>query len=190
MTSTAAKSSKPKWWRPYALTLGVCAGLSAVGYFFGIQPALAQRAENENNVVELDARRQKSADLNHNLAITRRKLTETNLELANLPLHLEPASSVNNRIALLTDLANATHVTITEMQPSAPSSAPHYQTVPIRIVASGTFPSCATFLHQLREKFADTGIRSFECTNPNPSADTSPALFRVELVWYTAPRSR
>ena len=66
----------------------------------------------------------------------------------------------------------------------------HYQTVPIRISGSGSYPGCARFLHELRTRFPDTSCKSFELTNPNPVRDHNVGNFKFELTWYTAPVSR
>ena len=57
----------------------------------------------------------------------------------------------------------------------------------LNLVGTGTSPDCATFLHELRRRFPDTAVRSFECSNPSPGRNQSKGTFRFELVWYTAP---
>jgi len=67
-----------------------------------------------------------------------------------------------------------------------PADGPDYQTVPILIARSGTYPNCAKFLHRLRKEFPDTAVRSFETTNNSSSPDNPTATFQVELVWHAA----
>lgn len=174
-------------WRIYAAGVLVCAGLSAAAYFFGVEPALAQREASAVSAAELDARRQRATDLAESLGSIRRTLAQTTREVEALPLRLEPAGNINHRLARIADLADELGLGLDEVQPDVPVDGSHYQTVPIRIGGSGTYPACADFLHRLRTHFPDVSVRSFEITNPQPSREHPTATFRVELVWYTAP---
>ena len=137
--------------------------------------ALAEQAE-------FDARQQKQHDLDRSLAATHRQLEKTRKDVAGLPLQLESASAVNRRLARLADLAGETGVVLDEVQPSpAVDGASLYQTVPIRIAGSGSYPACAMFLHRLRDRFPDTAVKSFDCSNPGRSATTPPRSSRPRL---------
>ena len=46
-------------------------------------------------------------------------------------------------------------------KPGQPVDAPQCQMVPIRIGGSGTYPAVGAFLHRLRVRFPDSGLRSF-----------------------------
>ena len=108
-------------------------------------------------------------------------------QVASLPLRLEPATSINPRLARLADLAGESGLVLDEIQPGPAADGSHYQTVPIRLAGGGSYPAVAVFLHRLRERFPDTAVRSFECSNTAPGADRPSAAFRAELAWYTAP---
>ena len=188
--SNAPRPGKSNSWQIYATGVAVCAAVSAGAYLAGIEPALARRAEAAANTAELQTRRENAAQLAGTLAATRRKLAETNRELAGLTLRLESAATLNSRLARLSDLAIEAGLTLDEVQPGTPADGAHYQTVPIRIVGAGTYPACAAFLRRLRERFPDTSVRSFELASSNPlrhgGRDPIPAVFRVELTWHTA----
>lgn len=177
-------------WRVYGTAVAVCAGLSVAAYLFGVQPALATHDADQAYAAELQSRRDKTADLVAELATTRRNLDRTRAQVEALPLRLEPASTMNQRLARLADLASAVGLTINEVQPGAPIDAAPYQSVPLRISGNGTYPACARFLHRLRDKFPDTAVRSFEAANPSPTRDNTAGTFRLELTWYTAPEKK
>ncbi len=118
-----------------------CAGLSVAAYALGVQPALAAREADEAYAADLQGRRQNAADLAATLATARQKLEQTRREVAGLPLRLELAAGVNQRLAKLADLATAAGLEINEVQPGAAADAPHYQVVPIRISGTGTYPA-------------------------------------------------
>jgi hypothetical protein len=77
-------------------------------------------------------------------------------------------------------------VTLNEIQPGTPTEGPHYLTVPIRVGGSGSYPACAALLHNLRERFPDTTIQSFDLQNAAPGQGENLATFRMELAWHTS----
>jgi hypothetical protein len=192
--SQHAKSKSPVhgagWWRTYAIGGVVCAALTAASYLFGIEPAMARHDAALAEQAEFDARQQKQHDLDRSLAATHRQLEKTRKDVAGLPLQLESASAVNRRLARLADLAGETGVVLDEVQPSPAVDGAFYQTVPIRIGGSGSYPACAMFLHRLRDRFPDTAVKSFDCSNPGPIGDHPTAKFKAELAWYTTPTKK
>jgi Tfp pilus assembly protein PilO len=165
----------------------VCAVLSIVAHVAGVRPALARHEAQQNRQAELKTARQKAVSLAgaRNQALA--QLADTNKALEELPLRLEPVSSVNQRLLRLTDLATKECLlTIDEMRSSPPVDGPDYQTVPILIAGSGTYPACAKFLHRLRTVFPDTAVRSFETTNNSASPDAPAATFQFDLVWHAS----
>ena len=165
----------------------VCAALTGAAYLLGIRPAMARHDDQQSRQAELKAARHKASSLAAVRNNTLAQLAETNKALENLPLRLEPVSGVNQRLLRLTDLATRECLlTIDEMRSGAVADGPDYQTVPILIAGSGTFPACAKFLHQLRKTFPDTAVRSFETTNNSASPDAPVATFQFDLVWHAA----
>ena len=177
----------PGWWRTYAVAGAICAALTVGSYLFGIEPAMAHHDAALAEQADFDARVQKQRDLDRSLASTHRQLEKTRKDVAALPLQLESASAVNRRLARLADLAGETGVTLDEVQPAPAVDGAFYQTVPIRIAGSGGYPACAAFLHRLRDRFPDTAVKSFDCSNPGPIGDHTTAKFKAELAWYTTP---
>ena len=174
-------------WRIYAVGAAVCAGVTAGAYVLGVEPAMAKQQAHQADVAELESRRKKAADLHAELGAARRTLTDTQREVEELPLRLDSASTVNRRLARLADVALESGLNLDELQPGTPVDAPHYQTVPLRLVGTGSYTACATFLHELRKQFPDTAAKSFDSSNPNPARDQATGTFRFELVWYTSP---
>jgi Tfp pilus assembly protein PilO len=165
----------------------VCAALSTGAYLMGVRPAMARHEETETRQAELKAARQRAANLAGTRNSTLAQLADTNKALQNLPLRLEPVSTVNQRLLRLTDLATKECLlTIDEMRSGAVVDGPDYQAVPILIAGSGTYPACAKFLHRLRTVFPDTAVRSFETINNSASPDAPAATFQFDLVWHAA----
>jgi Tfp pilus assembly protein PilO len=177
-------------WTTLLVTGLACAAITAVGYLLGVHPALAARADNAALEAELAQRQSTAAGVSSQLAAVRHRLEQTRRDVAALPLRLEPATAINRRLNRLAESAQAAGVVVHELQPSAVMDGPHYQTVPIRLAGSGTYPACAGFLHQLRTQFPDVTIRSFEAANPTVTRDQNSGAFRIELEWHTTPGLR
>lgn len=193
MSAATQRSSGPSagarrtGWKAYAIAAGACGLMTAGAWFFGVDPAMAKRDAAAADFAELDDRQHKAKGLADNLATARRQLADTNRQVDALPLRLEPAAAVNARLSRLAHAAWETGLGVDEIQPGPAADGPFYQTVPIRVSGTGTYPTCAAFLHQLRMQFPDTAVRSFDCINPSPARDKPMATYRLELVWYTAP---
>jgi Tfp pilus assembly protein PilO len=164
----------------------VCAAISFGAYWVGVRPALAQHEEQTQRQVELQAARHKAANLvgARNAALA--QVAAVNAELNNLPLRLEPASTVNHRLAALTALIKDCKLGIDKTRAGAPVDAGDYQAVPIVITGTGTYPAVARFLHKVRTTFPDTAVRSFETANNSASAESPTATFQFDLVWHAA----
>lgn len=184
MKHSGTNSFRP--WRIYAAGAVVCAALGAAAYAVGVQPAAERHARQVARQKELRAAKQKATNLAAELNSARMQLLATNDALGSRSLRLEPASMVNRRVSRLTDLANASGLTIDEMRPGSVAEGPDYKTVPILIAGNGTYPACAAFLHALRQSFPDIAVRSFDTTNNSASPESPAATFQFDLVWHAS----
>ena len=184
--SVIGGSSRPRFnpWRVYAVCALTCVALSAAGYALGVAPAMARAARAEADRVELSNRKQHAADLTAQAAGSRADLAATREALAALPLRLEPAALVNERIAKLTDMASDARLSVSEIRPGIVTEGRDFDSVPITIAGTGTYPACADFLHRLHDRFPDTAVRAFRAGQTEGGA----ASFSVDLVWHTARR--
>lgn len=175
-------------WPWLAAVIGVCLGLTAAAYAFGVAPLLQHRDDSEAARRELGQRRDEATRLASSVADLQRELSEAKAEMERASLRLQPATLVNQRLEAIARLARDCGLALDEMRPGAPADATHYQTVPIRIVGVGAYPACAKFLRQLRITFGDMGVRTFSASNngSGPSAMPS-ATLHAELVWFTEP---
>jgi Tfp pilus assembly protein PilO len=178
-------AQRKKLWKVIACAAAACLGISAAGYFVGLSPAIAHVSERKADMDELANRQQKGAQAKAELTRTRKRLLEARREVDDLPLRLEPASVVNRRLNRLAEAATAAGVNLNEMQPMPAIDTQHYQTVPIRVTGSGSYPACAAFLHTLRTQFPDTAVQSIDAQNASPGRDNNIANFRLDLEWHT-----
>ncbi len=171
-------------WRAYAAAGAICAAMTAGAYFAGVAPALERAAAVEASRAELASQRKAASDALAAAAGARAEFARARAALAALPLRFEPASSVNHRLAKLTDLANATRLSVEMVRPGATVAGADFDSVPIELAGTGSYPACAAFLRRLHDEFPDTAVRALEASNKGTST-----TFRFELVWYTARRS-
>jgi Tfp pilus assembly protein PilO len=185
-TAKSRQAADPSVYRIYLAGAVACAAISAGAYLFGVRPALARHGQQQNLHAEFQSAKQKSASLNGTRTHLVAQLATVNEALNNLPLRLEPASTVNQRISVLTLVTRECGLNIDEMRGTPPLESADYQTVQILIAGSGTYGSVAKFLHTLRQRFPDTAIRSFETSNNSASPDMPAATFQFDLVWHAA----
>src|SRR3954453_16927751 len=100
---SATAYAKPRFnpWKLYAAALLACVALSAGGYALGVRPAVARAARDAADRAELAERHKQAGELSGAATAARVDLLVTRDALAALPLKLEPASEVNQRLARL-----------------------------------------------------------------------------------------
>jgi Tfp pilus assembly protein PilO len=173
-------------WRIYVGGVAVCAAMSAGVYFFGFRPAARKHRQFEARQHDANERRQQAANLAGQLNTARAQLAAVNEALVRQTLRLEPSNTLNHRLSRLNELAEASGLTIDEMNSADVEEGTDYQTIPIHIAGNGTYPACAKFLHELRQTFPDMAVRSFETNSNMPSPDVPAATFRYHLAWHAA----
>jgi Tfp pilus assembly protein PilO len=172
-------------WQLCCVAVAGCIGLSVAAYMLGISPLLQQREHDTAQQQLLADRRATASQVSSAVANVQRDLAAAKQALANTPVRLQPATLVNQRLEAVARVATECGVALDEMRPGSAADSTHFQTVPIRIVGSGRYPACATFLRTLRATFGDMGVRTFQAANSAAASATPSALFQAELVWFT-----
>ena len=176
-----------KWWRIDAAGLALCAFVSAVLYLMAVSPLLEQHAERQEKSAELQVRQDKSDQINSTVADLNGRLTARRRLLEEDRIRLQPADQLNQRLAVLTQLASQCLLSIHEIQPSPVQRTTRHEMVPIQLTGEGNWPACTRFLQHLHDQLPDTDVQSFELTSQFNNDDAS-ARFRFHLLWYTSPR--
>ena len=172
-------------WHLCAGVILVCAAFTVAAYALGVGPLLERHDREIALRQQLRDRQAEAAQLASTLAGLRGELSQVLAELERMPLRLQPATRINQRIEAVARLATECGLALDEVRPGGPVDGAHYQTVPVRIVGAGSYPACGTFLRKMRDTFGDMGVRTFTAKN-NGGAPASPAaLFQAELVWFT-----
>ncbi len=184
MSLTDLRSSV-RWWRLDAAAVGACLLMTALLYFGGLEPLMAARDRTASRQKDLEAQREHASALAVSVSRARTQLHAVQEAIRQNPLKLQPSRLVNNRIAELTELANAHELEIEHIEPSPSRNAGRYEVVPLRVAGVGAFPKCVVFLHRLRQGFPDTGVAGFRLSG-NPTAPGT-GRFELELQWFAAP---
>ena len=158
---------------------GICALMALPLCFARVNPFLRPRSYAAEQKAKL-------ADLRDRQLGLSKSLLQRREQLASLreALRLESSGTVNQRIAELARLAEATGLAVDGVQPGEAGRLGPYATVPTNVRASGKYPLCVAFLRALKQAFPDTSVDSFELTRKSDAEDGS-AEFRVQLLWYT-----
>ena len=164
----------------------VCLVAATLMYLLVIDPLIRRNAQYAAQQQHLKQQRTESAKLTVSLADLRAQIEKVHRQLQAIPLRLEPASTINKRLAQLTILAHECDLKINRIEPGRMIRGSRYGTVPIVLMGVGTYQSCARFAHELHERFGDTGIESFK-VDGSPGSGSPEARCSFRLAWHTAP---
>jgi hypothetical protein len=175
------------FWRIDLGGAGALAALTAAVVLGGILPLAAHHQEYAALQQALAAQRDQAAKLDATMETVRKKLADSRQTLQNSPLHLEPVSIVNRRLAELSAMAGEAGLVIDDIRPDRSVAGTHCETIPISVAGSGTYRKCTLFLSRLRQSMPDTGVSSVELAAGGLDA-TGSSKFRMDLRWHAAPR--
>lgn len=173
-------------WQIDAVGAAACVLLGALWYVAGVGPLAQARAEHREMSKTLAQKQEEAEKLASDEREFARALAKVNAEMESATIRLLPADQINSRLGALTGLAQQVGLTLNEIKPGTPGPAAQFTPVPIRITGTGSFGGVAAFLHQLRERFPDTGVARFDLRG-DPEGIDRPAAYSVDMVWYAAP---
>lgn len=163
--------------------------ISALVYGLGINPLLERHALSIHQQQEMTRIREKANESQKILTDLQKQSTAAARQLEASPLRLQPVTLLNQRLALVTDLAMQGGATLDDLQPGKSSAGSRFDALPIHVAGTGSFPAFTALMHRLHMEFPDTGVSTFEMSG-TPQEDPTKAKFSVELLWYTEPLKR
>jgi len=184
----ATKLGKWKGRRTELVIQALCVAAAAPLLLERVNPLLRPRAAMAVRKAKLEQLEQTADRLAGSVERHRQRLVELTRTLKQQEVRLEPVHRINSRIARLTDLVEAAGLSVDEIRPEQPISAPRHEIVPIHVTGAGRYPTCAAFLRKLAETFPDTSVNSFSLSC-NPEAE-APARFGFRLHWHAAGGAR
>jgi hypothetical protein len=103
---------------------------------------------------------------------------------------LQPRSRLNDRLALISELATSCGLQTESIEPGAPSTGPRFTCIPVRLTARGTPTQAMQFLNALRQRMPDNPAIAVEMTaSPSASGNDPVGPCAFELLWYTSGNS-
>jgi hypothetical protein len=163
--------------------------LTVAAYVLGIAPLLSRHEFVRRQQIELAQAHAKAREASAELATAQQELVAARQQVTATPLRLQPASQLNQRLALVTDLATRSGARLDDLQPGKATDGARYGVLPIRVAGTGSYPTFAALLSRLRAECPDLGINGFDVSG-TPVEGAAPAKFSFDLVWYTQPASK
>ena len=163
--------------------IGIFALLALIAYMVGVYPVIRRHQGFALRAAELKVQQEKARKLSGKVAHVASEITQIKQELADNTIDLKSAGQVNSHLARIARLAGRCGLKIDRLRPDKRLNGTRYQTVPIYLVGSGSFPACVKLLRELQRGFPDTSVASFEVKG-DPTKPTEPTKLRVDLLWY------
>lgn len=180
MTSTSAATRL--FTRADAVGIAVLALVSVGAHFMVVQPFRTARADALAGNAELSTMTHALSTLESEVRSARDTLADVEKQLRSA-LALEPASSLNQRMAAIPELGDACGVRVREVIPRAPQPGRRFTRVPLTIGGEGPPGALNVFLRDLHARFPDTEITTFTIAARTDDPQ-EPARFTLEMVWY------
>ena len=158
--------------------IAACLILTAAAYFLGAVPLMAGRDERAARETALAEAREQANSLLVNTRGLRTQLSAAQIALSTIEIPLQPATSINQRIAELTALAGECKLEMQSIQPGTIATSPRFAQIPIQVSGAGSYRTCADFLRRLRthsptRPCALSSFPSPPAIRPRPRASTS-----------------
>jgi len=164
-----------------AAAVTLCAALAGAVYMTAVVPS---RAAAEAAARDREALCEKQRDISENesaIGDAERKLNAIEgSEARDKP----PARTPLDRISRISELAQASGVSLTEVSPGAERPGAKYNQSPLSLKGSGRMPGFMSLLSDLHREFPDTQLVSLTLTGRPEQPQVDQAM-SAELVWYT-----
>jgi len=168
-----------------ALAAGVCLAAALPLCFASVNPLLRSGDDASQRKAQLATLRRQAGRADQSLVAQRKRLEALRAEVDKHTSRSLSAGNLNRRIAKLTELAVTTGLEVDEILPGVPARTGRARAVPVKLTASGSYPTCVVFLANLSKAFPDTSVGSFELTG-YPQHPARPAKLQVDLRWHLA----
>lgn len=170
-------------WMIHAVGGLVCAGLLAAAYWLGAEP-LAESAVSEQELQ--DQVRDAEADLRMHTAELERLSGQARIvrtQIQDRPMELQPASSVNARLARLSELAAACQLDLGVTRVGEPQRSGEHRYIAVELGGMGSMAGVGQLLTALHRDLPDLSVQSMELTR-DPAEGI--ARFNLKLVWFVS----
>lgn len=175
--------------REHALGAAMIIAATTAAYLAGIHPILSAHAQERADAAAVKTREEALADLDVQQQSIRARVIAHRRRLEHTPIHLQPASELNNLTARLADLAEATGLQVSELAPGALRNEGSLAVIPIRFSAEAAPRDALSFFETIFDQVPELVVSRLDMAAV-PGADES-AGSRTKMVidfsWYAVP---
>jgi type IV pilus assembly protein PilO len=123
--------------------------LSALNFFFLIQPLEDGIASQQNKMRELDRQLAEKQEIAQNLNERRREMDVLEQRLAEALTELPEKKEIDELLTQINDIGKRSGLEISRVEPGVETPANFFAKIPIRIALSGNFHEIAAFLQEV-----------------------------------------
>jgi len=175
-------------WQIHATGVASCLVLTLVAYVVGFRPLINGRYARADQQTQLNGQRQIASQRAGQLHELENTFDQTQGNLDQLSVKLQPVGLMNQRLVGLTDLAADNGLHVYKIQPDSVQRGDRFDKVPILISGQGTYQTCTAYIGQLRQDFPDVVVVSFSLSG-RPADPSQQATFQLQLSWHAVPRN-
>jgi Tfp pilus assembly protein PilO len=175
---------------PGVVGVALVATITAAAYLAGVRPILSARAkeaedalEASRRVVEVQGLEAKRVDLVGLLEAQQRELRES-------PVRLRAVGEINDVVARVAGLAEASGLEVSELAPGVMQTSGRLAVVPMKLSADGDYDDVMAFLEAVKDQVPELAVQRAQ-VEADREADVralvSRTRLKVEFAWYAAP---
>ena len=161
----------------------VLAGIAFM--YFQAGPVVAARAHLRELNSELATRKESLVQAQVSRKDTEARVAAMRAQLKERLLPLVPTSRLNERLEQLSQLAEASGMTVDRLSPAEAATKGPFPAVQLKLVGQGPYEACERLIGTLHGSFEDTAITSLHVKG-TPENAGAPVSLDLELLWYTA----
>jgi Tfp pilus assembly protein PilO len=188
MTSTARGFSN----RDVDLAAGAALlAIGGVAFWFGILPVFHAEDEERRLAAQLTASRQQLEAAQSEYEQVRTSIANTRERLQRSTVVLHTADGLVNRQEQVSRTVIEGGLELEQLVVGTVAHGELLDTIPLHITGAGDFPRAVAIMHELRARFPDMAITSFQLVGGGAamargSEKASTVRFVLDIAWYTA----
>src|SRR6266851_3645040 len=155
----------------YGGLLALALILSALNFFFLIQPLEDGIAGQQNKMRELDRQLAEKQEIAQNLNERRREMDVLEQRLAEALTELPEKKEIDELLTQINDIGKRSGLEISRVEPGVESPANFFARIPIRIALTGNFHEIAAFLQEVSNMRRIVNVSNIKLGTPLIKAD-------------------
>lgn len=160
-------------------------GMTAMVWWIGIAPRMADGAQSQTLAAELAEKQTLASDLSARVAAATANEQRSRERLADFDLQLSPPDQLNRLLRDINAIAETTGVRIASLLPGESAMGDPVGKVIVRVQGSGTTESIDSFVAAIAERFGDVRTQSLRIGVGGDARQGT--QFDADLIWFVRP---